>query len=87
MKLGFTLRDKHRLRVFNTVLKKTVGHTREKITGEWRKLRDEKLHNLYSPLNIRMIRAWRMRCVGHMAYTGGREMHTDIWRENLERQF
>jgi hypothetical protein len=41
------------------------------MTGDWRKLYNEELHNLYSSLNItRMIESRRMRCAGHVAQMG-----------------
>jgi hypothetical protein len=41
---------------------------RAEVTGGWRKLRNEKLHNLYfSPSIIRMIKSRRMRWAGHVA--------------------
>jgi hypothetical protein len=47
-----TLREEHRLRVFeNRVPKRIFGPKRE-TTGDWRRLRDEELHNLYSSANI-----------------------------------
>jgi hypothetical protein len=42
------LREKRRLRVFkNRVLRRTFGHERDEITGEWRKLHNEDLNDLY----------------------------------------
>jgi hypothetical protein len=41
------------------------------VTGGWRKLHNEELHNLYSsPSIIRMIKSRRMRCAGHVARMG-----------------
>jgi hypothetical protein len=41
------------------------------VTGDWRKLHNEKLHNLYSSPNItRMIKSRKMRWVGHVAHMG-----------------
>jgi hypothetical protein len=41
------------------------------VTGEWRKLHNEELHNLYSsPDIIRQIRSWRMGWAGHVARMG-----------------
>jgi hypothetical protein len=41
------------------------------VTGDWKKLRNEELHNLYfSPNIIRMIKSRRMRWAGHVARMG-----------------
>jgi hypothetical protein len=46
----------------NRVLMRIFGPKREEVTGGWRKLRNEELHNLYSsPSTIRMIKSRRMR--------------------------
>jgi hypothetical protein len=57
------LREEHRLRVFeNRVLRRIFGPKRDDVTGEWRKLHNEELHDLYcSPNIIRIIKARRMR--------------------------
>jgi hypothetical protein len=48
-----TLREEHRLRVFeNRVLRKICRPKRDEVTGERRKLHNEELHNLYSSPNI-----------------------------------
>jgi hypothetical protein len=62
----------HRLRVFeNRVLRRIFGPKRDEVTGEWRKLHNEELHDLYSsPSIIRMIRSRRMRWAGHVARMG-----------------
>jgi hypothetical protein len=45
---SLTLREKHRLRVFeNRVLRRIFGPKRDEVTGEWRKLHNVELHNLY----------------------------------------
>jgi hypothetical protein len=55
-----TLREEHKLRVF--------GLKRDEVTGEWRKLHNEELHDLYSsPSIIRIMKSRRMRWVGHVA--------------------
>jgi hypothetical protein len=55
------------------------GPKRDEVTGEWRKLHSEELHNLYSSPNIiRQIIARRMRWVGHVARMGGREKCTRL---------
>jgi hypothetical protein len=69
---SLTLREEHRLRVFeNRVLTRIFGPRKDKVTGEWRKLHNEELHILYSSPNImRQIKSRRMRWVGHVAHMG-----------------
>jgi hypothetical protein len=44
---SLTLREEHRLRVFeNRVLRRIFGPKRDEVTGDWRKLHNEELHNL-----------------------------------------
>jgi hypothetical protein len=66
-----TLREEHRLRVFeNRVLRKIFGPKREE-DGSWRKLHNDELHSLYSSLNIvRVIKSRKMRWVGHVPHMG-----------------
>jgi hypothetical protein len=66
---SLTLREEHRLRVFeNRVLKRIFGPKRDEVTGEWRKLHIEELHNLYSsPDIITQVKSRRMRWAGHVA--------------------
>jgi len=67
-----TLREEHRLRVFeNRVPRRIFGPKRDKVTGEWRKLHNEELNDLYSSSNIVRVIKWRgMRWVGHVACMG-----------------
>jgi hypothetical protein len=60
---SLTLREEHRLGFFeNRVLRKIFGPKRDEMTGEWRKLHNEELHDLYSsPSIIRIIKTRRMR--------------------------
>jgi hypothetical protein len=52
----------------NRVLRRIFGPKRDEVTGDWRKLHNEELHNLYSsPSIIRMNKSRRMRCTGHVA--------------------
>jgi hypothetical protein len=70
--LSLTLREEHRLRVFeNRVLRRIFEPKRDEVTGGWRKLHNEELHGLYSsPSIIRVIKARRMRWVEHVARMG-----------------
>jgi len=63
------LREERRLRVFeNRVLRKVFGPKRDEVTGEWRKLHNEELNDLYPLPNImRVVKLRRMRWAGHVA--------------------
>jgi hypothetical protein len=67
-----TLRQEHRLRVFeNRVLRRIFRPERDEVTGEWRKLHNEELHNLYSsPDIIRQVKSRRMWWAVHVARMG-----------------
>jgi len=59
---SLALREERRLRVFeNRVLRKILWPKRDEVTGEWRKLHNEELNDLYSSPNIHRIIKSRMR--------------------------
>jgi hypothetical protein len=63
---SLTLREEHRLRVFeNRVLRRIFGPKKEE-DGSWRKLHNDELHSLYSSL----IKSRRLRWVRHVAHIG-----------------
>jgi hypothetical protein len=75
--------------------RRIFGSKREEVTGDWRRLHNEKLRNLYpSPNIIRMMKSKRMLLVGHVArmcimYVCVREreiaeMHTKCWSVNVK---
>jgi hypothetical protein len=68
---SLTLREQQRLRVFeNRILRRIFGLERDEVTGEWRKLHNEELHNLYSSPDI--IRQVKANEVGGACGTHGR---------------
>jgi len=78
---SLTLREERRLRVSeNRMLRRIYGPKRDEVTGEWRKLHNEELNDLYSSPNIvRVIKSSRIRWSGHVARMGGREAYTEFW--------
>ena len=68
------LREEYRIRVFqNMVLRKIFGPKRDEVTGEWRRLHNDELYDLYSSLNItRVIKSIIMRWTEHVARRGER---------------
>jgi len=83
---SLTLREERRLRVFeNRVLRRVLGPKRDEVTGEWRRLHNEKLSDLYSLPNIvRVVKSRRMRRAGHVARMG--EGCTRFWCGNLRER-
>jgi hypothetical protein len=63
------MREGRRLRVFkNRVGRKMFGPNRGRVTGDWRKLHNEELHDLCLLQDIiEVIKLWRMRWAGHVA--------------------
>jgi hypothetical protein len=77
-----TLREERRL----SVLRRIFGPKRDEVTGEWRKLHNEKLNVLYcSPNIVRVIKSRRMRWVGHVACMGeGRGVYRVLVRKKRD---
>jgi hypothetical protein len=65
----------------NRVLRRIFGPKRDGLTGEWRKLHNEELNDLYSSSNIVRVIKWRrMRWAGHVAHMEGLVMW-HVWRK------
>jgi hypothetical protein len=64
----------HKLRVFeNRVLRKIIGPKRDNVTGEWRRLQNEQLHDLYlSPDIVGVMKSRSMRLLGRVTLKGKR---------------
>jgi hypothetical protein len=63
------------------------GPKRDEVTGDWRKLHNEELHNLFSSPNIiRMIKSRRMRSVGHVARMERIGTHVGYWWESKKER-
>jgi len=87
------LSEERKLRVFeNMVLMKIFGPRRDEVTGEWRRLHNEELSDLYaSPNIVWVIKSRRMRWAGHVARLGeervsigsrcGNRWERDHWRD------
>jgi len=81
------LREERRLRVFgNRVLRRVLRSKRDEATGEWRKLYNGELRDLYSLPNIVWVVKWRrMRWAGHVASMGeGRGCIESWWGNRRE---
>jgi hypothetical protein len=80
---SLVLREKCRLKVFeNRVLRRTFKPNRDEVTGEWRKLHNEELNDLYSsPTIVGVIKSRRMKWIGHVA-----NMREGFWWENLRKR-
>jgi hypothetical protein len=70
---SLTLREEHKLTVSENRVLRIFDPKREEVTGDWRKLHNDELHNLYSSPNIfRMFKSRRMRWARHVARMGAK---------------
>jgi hypothetical protein len=83
---SLALREEHRLSAFeNRVLRRIFGPKRDEVTGEWRRLHNEELNDLYSsPSIIRVFKSRRMMWAGHVARMGEGRDATGFWWGDLK---
>jgi len=66
-----TLQEERKLKVFEKMVLRRTGPRRDEVTGEWRRLHNEELNDLYCSLNIVRVIKWRrIRWAGHVARVG-----------------
>ena len=81
---SLTLREERKLMVFeNKVLRRILGPRRDDVTGEWRRLHNEELNDLYCSPNIMRVIKWRrMVWAGHVAGMGEESWCIGSWWGN-----
>ena len=68
----------------NRALRRIFGPKRDEVTGEWRKLHNEELSDLYcSPKIVRVTKSKRVRWAGHVARMGERR---GVYRVSLRKR-
>ena len=80
------MREERKLSVFeNMVLRRIFGLRRDEVRGEWRRLHNEELNDLYSsPNNVPVIKSRRMRWAWHVARMGEERGAYRVWVGKLE---
>jgi len=71
----------------NRVMRKAFGPKRDEVTGEWRKLHNEELNDLYPlPIIVQVVKSRRMRWAGHVAPWGRIEVFKGCWWGSLRER-
>jgi hypothetical protein len=77
---SLTLKEGHRLRVFENMMLRISGPKQDEVTRKWRQMHNEELRTLFFlPSIIRKIKQRRMRWAGHVVLMGRRGTHTCYW--------
>jgi hypothetical protein len=77
---SLTLREEHRLRVFEKRVSRKIFEPKREKDGSGTKLHNDELHSLYSlPNIIRVIKSRTMRWAGHVARMGRGEVFIGFW--------
>jgi hypothetical protein len=86
--LFLTLRESNRLNIFEIrMLRRTFEPKRDEVTGGWRKMHNEELHNLYSSSGIiRIVKSRTMRWAGFVARMGRKGMCIRYWWGNQKEK-
>ena len=80
---SLTLRKERKLRVFENMVLRIFGPRSDEVTGEWRRLHNEELNDLYSsPKIVRVIKSRRMRWARHVARMGEERRCIGPWWGN-----
>ena len=81
------MREEHRPRVFDRMLRRIFEPKKGKVTGEQRKLHNEELNvPNFSTSMVWVIKSRRLRWAGHTACMGKGQMYTGFWRRNLRER-
>ena len=85
---SLTLREERKLWVFESMVSRRIfGPRRDEVTGEWRRLYNEELNDLYSSLNIvRVIKSRRIRWAGHVTRMGEERGCIGSWWGNRGKE-
>jgi len=67
-------------------LRRLFGPKRDEVTGEWRKLHNEEVNDLYSRNIFRVTKSRRMRWAEHVARMGRGKEHRGFWWGNLRER-